>query len=138
MKSSNVSVMEIDCNLKRLYFINHSTPNPWHYIFIGLYSLVTLSGFIFNTILLIALKLVHSKKHRRGLPLSLENIRIAIHPRSSEIRRDALISQLAILDLFLCISMPFTAVDVLTKFWPFGFNTELLCKITKVFPTTIV
>ena len=138
MKSSNVSVMEIDCHLKRLYYINHSTPNPWHYIFIGLYSLVTLSGFIGNTILLIALKLVHSKKRRRGLPLSLENIRVAIHPRPSEIRRDALISQLAILDLFLCVSMPFTAVDVLTKFWPFGSNTELLCKITKTFPTTIV
>ena len=138
MKPSNVSVTEIDCNLKRLYYLNHSTQNPWHYIFIGLYSLVTLSGFICNTILLMALKFIHSKERRRGLPLSLQNIRVAIHPRPSEIRRDALISQLAILDLFLCISMPFTAVDVLTKFWPFGSNTELLCKMTKAFPTTIV
>ena len=138
MKPSNVSVTEIDCNLKRLYYLNHSTQNPWHYIFIGLYSLVTLSGLICNTILLIALKFIHSKKRRRGLPLSLQNIRVAIHPRPSEIRRDALILQLAILDLFLCISMPFTAVDVLTKFWPLGSNTELLCKMTKAFPTTIV
>ena len=138
MKPSNISVTEIDCNLKRLYYLNHSTQNPWHYIFIGLYSLVTLSGFICNTILLMALKFIHSKERRKGLPLSLQNIRVAIHPRPSEIRRDALISQLAILDLFLCISMPFTAVDVLTKFWPFGSNTELLCKMTKAFPTTIV
>ena len=138
MKPSNISVAGIDCNLKRLYYLNHSTQNPWHYIFIGLYSLVTLSGFICNTILLMAIKFSHSKDRRRGLPLSLDNIRVAIHPRPSEIRRDALISQLAILDLFLCISMPFTAVDVLTKFWPFGSNTELLCKMTKAFPTTIV
>ena len=138
MKPSNVSAMEIDCNLKRLYSLNHSTQNPWHYIFIGLYALVTLSGFICNTILLIALQFVHSKKSRRGLPLSLQNIRLPIHPRPSEIRRDALISQLAILDLLLCISMPFTAVDGLTKFWPFGSDTELLCKMVKAFPTTIV
>ena len=138
MKPSNSSIMEIDCDLKRLYYLNHSTQNPWHYVFIGLYTLVTLSGFICNTILLAAIHLVHSKKRRRGLLLSLQNIRVAIHPRPSEIRRDTLITQLAILDLLLCISMPFTAVDGLTQFWPFGSDTVLLCKITKAFPTTIV
>ena len=46
--------------------------------------------------------------------------------------RNILIGTLATSDLLLCCTMPLTAIDVLTKSWPFGKNSVILCKIVKL------
>lgn len=38
----------------------------------------------------------------------------------------------------LCFTMTITAVDVLTKYWPFGSNTLFLCRAVKAFPCSAV
>ena len=45
--------------------------------------------------------------------------------------RNILIGTLATSDLLLCCTMPLTAIDVLTKSWPFGKDSVILCKIVK-------
>ena len=130
--------MEIDCDLKRLYYLNHSTHEPWHWIFVTFYTVFTASAFVCNAILLIAVNNFHSTKRWIGIPVLSQDGLIPINPRPSELRRDILISHLAILDLFLSLTMPISALDGLSKFWPFGANTEFLCKLTKAIPTTVV
>ena len=130
--------MEIDCDLKRLYYLNHSTHEPWHWIFVTFYTVFTASAFVCNAILLIAVNNFHSTKRWIGIPFLSQDGLIPINPRPSELRRDILISHLAILDLFLSLTMPISALDGLSKFWPFGPNTEFLCKLTKAIPTTVV
>ena len=131
-------VMEIDCDLKRLYYLNHSTHDPWHWIFVTFYTVFTASAFVSNAILLIAVNNFHSTKRWIGVPLLSHDGLVPINPRPSELRRDILISHLAILDLFLSLTIPISALDGLSKFWPFGANTEFLCKLTKAIPTTVV
>ena len=50
----------------------------------------------------------------------------------SEMRtaRNMFIATLAISDLTLCLfTVPMTLADILTKYWPFGINTGILCKV---------
>ena len=45
--------------------------------------------------------------------------------------RNTFIATLAIADLILCLfTVPVTLADILTKYWPFGSETYLLCKVT--------
>ena len=55
-----------------------------------------------------------------------------------EITRDRLSFHLAALDILLSFTMPLTAYDALSKFWPLGKNTELLCKAMKSSPSIVV
>ena len=137
-KYPSFKMMEIDCDLKKLYYLNHSTEKPWHWIFIILYSLVTISAFLSNITLLLALRALHTFKRRKETRLSSQSNILIRTPKPGELTRDLLISNLAILDIFLSLTMPFTAIDGLTKFWPFGTNTELLCRMTKGLPSIIV
>ena len=130
--------MEIDCDLKTLYHSNHSVHDPWYWLFIIFYTTLTLSSFLCNALLLIALYFFHKNKRWKESPIYFQNRRVPKHPRPGELTRDILISHLAILDLFLCFTMPFSALDGLSKFWPLGPNTEFLCKMTKAIPTTVV
>ena len=109
--------MAIDCDLMQLYFLNHSTHDPWHSIFIFLYSIVTLTAFTFNASVLSA---VFYRWQRSNNEIS-NNIKT----------RNLLIAHLCTFDILLALSMPMTAIDALTKFWPFGSNTLVMCKATK-------
>ena len=130
--------MTIDCDLKRLYQLNHSTHDPWHWIFIGFYVLFTSSSFLCNTLLLLALY-CHDKKRRLNKNrLTGQNYLSIRKPKPGELTRDLLISHLAILDLVLSCTMPLSALDGLSKFWPLGANTELLCRVTKSVPSFVV
>ena len=52
--------------------------------------------------------------------------------------RDNLIGYLATFDLLLSLTMPFTALDVLSKYWPLGRNTQLLARICRALPSIII
>jgi neuropeptide Y receptor len=44
--------------------------------------------------------------------------------------RNTFIATLAISDLTLCLfTVPATLADILTKYWPFGSETQILCKV---------
>ena len=53
--------------------------------------------------------------------------------------RNVFITMLAVSDIFLCIfSIPLTAMDVLAKFWPFGPEMGILCKLIGTIQTSCV
>ena len=116
--------MPVDCELMQLYFLNHSTHNPWHTIFLLLYTIVTVTAFTFNALVLAA---VLCRRHRLSNETS-NNMKT----------RNILIGHLCTLDILLAISMPMTAIDAMTKFWPFGSNTVILCKVTKSASAAVV
>ena len=138
-KTSNCALknltMQLDCNLMRLYHFNQSTDDPWHTIFISLYAFFTFASFTCNALLLLAL---YWHNHKRREMSSIPNTIRLRHLRSSEKTRDILIAHLATLDLLLSFTMPFTALDVLSKFWPLGPDTEILCRLAKSVPSTVV
>ena len=117
-------IMAIDCDLMRLYYLNHSTHEPWHSVFILLYTIVILTAFMFNSLVLYA---VYRRSQRPD------------HEASNNVRtRNTLIGHLCTLDVLLTFTMPWTAIDALTKFWPFGFETQIICKVTKSASAAVV
>ena len=52
--------------------------------------------------------------------------------------RNLLIFHLAVTDLALAATIPLSAVDALSKYWPWGDQTDWLCKISRTAPTTLV
>ena len=53
--------------------------------------------------------------------------------------RNVFITILAVSDILLCtFSIPLTASDVLTKFWPFGPEMGILCKLIGTIQTSCV
>ena len=130
--------MKIDCDIKLLYHLNQSTHNPWHWIFLTLYCLLTLSAFVSNSLLLVGLKCVRVSPCQKGNPLLCPINLLLRQPKPSELTRDMLIAYLAIFDLFLSLTIPLSALDGLSKFWPLGPSTELLCRITKASPSVAV
>ena len=129
--------MDIDCDLKRLYYFNRSLHDPWHSIFMGLYIILTITSLVSNLLLLIALYRFNNNRLRHQNRLSSQNL--LIRPlKPGEITRDRLVSHLAILDIFLSLTIPMTAFDGLSKFWPLGKNTQILCQVTKSSPSIVV
>ena len=129
--------MSVDCDLKRLYYINHSIEDPWFYIFIVIYVILILTSLSSNTSVIIALQRIGKRRSKK----QKESVRpnLLVRPlKVSEKTRDHLISFLALLDIFLSLTIPLTVLDGLSKYWPLGKNTELLCKITKSSPSVIV
>ena len=116
--------MPIDCDLMLLYYLNQSTHSPWHTIFMVLYTILILTAFIFNSLVFIAAcRRIQDVEHRIG------------NKRAS---RYILIAHLCAFDVMLTFTMPVTAVDALTKFWPFGSQTEILCKLSKSASAAVV
>ena len=109
--------MKIDCDLMKLYYLNHSTHEPWHSIFIVLYTILIITAFLLNSLVLYAV----FRRSQRPDNETHNNTRT----------RNILIGYLCTLDILLTFSMPWTAVDALTKFWPFGTETQLMCQVTK-------
>ena len=116
--------MQIDCDLMKLYYLNHSTHEPWHSLFIILYTILICTAFVFNSLVLCAVYR-KSLRHDHGFGNYSKT-------------RNILIGQLCTLDVLLAFTMPWTAVDALTKFWAFGFETEMLCKFTKSASAAVV
>ena len=116
--------MKIDCDLMLLYFLNHSTHEPWHSIFILLYTIVTVTAFTFNLLVLFAVL----RRRQRLNNATSNNMKT----------RNILIGHLCTFDVLLAISMPCTAIDALTKFWPFGINSQIMCKATKSASAVVV
>jgi hypothetical protein len=52
--------------------------------------------------------------------------------------RNLLIFNLAVTDLALAATIPFSASDALSKYWPLGPENNLLCKLSHSLPTTLV
>ena len=129
--------MDEDCELKRLYYINHSIDDPWFYIFIVIYVTLILTSLSSNTSVIVALQRI-GKRRAKNLQESLRDNLLVRPPKVSEQTKDLLISFLALFDMFLSLTIPLTSMDGLSKFWPLGKDTELLCKITKSSPSVAV
>ena len=72
---------------------------------------------------------------RQYFPIPVGNILVLVALfRSRDLKKSAryiLIGLLAFSDLLLSFTMPFTAIDVLTKYWPFGSDSNHLCRSVK-------
>ena len=119
--------MEIDCKLTRLFHLNQSTEQPWHSIYIGLYVCFTIASFTCNALLLLSLYLQSKTRRPRGTTNT-----------NTEKTRDILVAHLAAFDLLLSITMPFTALDALSKYWPLGPDTVIICRLVKSIPSVAV
>ena len=129
------SMVEIDPKLVRLFHLNHSTEEPWHTIYVCLYVSFTLASFTSNALLLLALYL-NNKKRRGGFTNSTRTL--IGQRRCSDNTRIFLVVHLAIFDLFISFTMPFTALDALSKYWPLGQETEIICRLVKSIPSIAV
>jgi neuropeptide Y receptor len=107
----------INEHLYSLYKQNRSLSQPWLTICILCYSILVNVAAMGNILVLVAMA------------------------RSRELRkyaRNVLIGLLATSDLLLSFTMPLTAIDALTKYWPFGKNTLSLCRTVKTTSTVAV
>ena len=127
--------MQIDCNLMRLYHLNQSTDEPWNTIYLTLYVVFTLACFVCNALLLLAVYRHNRKQQRVSSTPIHHSLR---HVRDADKTRDALIAHLATFNLLLSFILPFTALDVLSKFWPLGSDTQMVCRLVKSVPPILV
>ena len=125
---------ELVCQLKSLYAVNRSVSQPYYILFATLYVVISISAFLCNSFLLVSLHLYQKKKRRK----SRYRRRCSRRRYLSEKTRDHLIGYLAMFDLLLSLTMPFTSSDVLTSYWPFGPTTEVLAKFMRAAPTAVV
>ena len=137
---------DLFCGLKLSYGSNHNLLQPYHTIFSSLYCMTAFFACMCNLLLLISLRI-----HNKNKPIvgrSLRSITRWVSQRNSrrnsrrsnlsEKTRDSLIGYLATFDLLLGLTMPLTALDVLTKYWPLGPNTEIIARLTRAVPTALV
>ena len=134
-------IEEIIFELERIYTANRSVPRPYHILFFILYSVLSVLAFLSNLLLLVSLSR-HHKRSRDRTNVSNTNVCNRIHSirkrRTPDESRDLLIGYLATFDLLLSITMPLTALDVLSNYWPLGPNSELLAKLTRATPSAAV
>ena len=129
--------MDIDCDLKRLYFINHSIEDPWFYTFILIYVLLIVLSLTSNMSVIIALQRIGKRRNKKQKKLLRESF--LVRPlKPSEKTKVLFITLLASVDIILSLTIPFTTMDGLSKFWPVGKDTEILCKLTKSLPSVTV
>ena len=130
------------CRLRSFYYLNHSVSQPYHTIFVILFSAISVISLLCNLLLLISLHTQH--KHRLDTNRRLSrltrhvNRHIRRRPKLCEKIRDSLIGYLAALYFLLSITMPLTAFDDLTNYWPLGISTEVLARLIRAVPTAIV
>ena len=140
MANLNISAINrAHCTLMSEYSVNHSISQPWHTVFAILYAIVASTAFFCNLILIIALYMDNKKPPRINETIySYSQTGNSTTSTLSEKTRNHLIGCLATLDLLLSITMPFTALDMLTKYWPLGIHTEVLAKLIRAVPAVIV
>ncbi len=101
---------EVNEYLRALYEQNRNLPQPWYSLCITFYAILVAIAVLGNSLVLVSMA------------------------RSKELRKSArniLIGLLATSDLLLSCTMPLTAIDALTKYWPFGKDTLTLCRTVK-------
>ncbi|XP_059082512.1 neuropeptide F receptor-like [Tigriopus californicus] len=103
-------------DLLYMYDLNRALHQPWYAISALSYAILILLTFLGNALVIWTVV-------RRKYMWTARNI---------------FILNLAVSDIFLCFTMTITAVDVLTKYWPFGSNTLFLCRAVKAFPCSAV
>ena len=134
-------VEKVIAELTRIYNVNRSVPRPYYILFFIFYFVLSVLAFLSNLLLLISLRR-HNKKSRFCRKISITNAFRRPHcirkQKAPDKSRDLLIGYLATLDLLLSITMPFTALDVLSNYWPLGPNSEIFAKLTRATPTFIV
>lgn len=108
--NSNASDQVVDEVLLSLYRLNRSVRQPWYTCCVILYSLLIGMAFAGNSLVLYVV--IRSRELRKSA-------------------RHVLIGTLAASDLLLCVTMPLTAIDALTKYWPFNSDAEILCKTVR-------
>ena len=135
-------MINVICKLKTLYAVNRSVSQPYYAIFFILYVGISVFAFMCNSLLLISLFHYNKKKksgfkrksQKKGRPFRKPSRR----QLKSEKTRDYLIGYLATFDLLLSLTMPFTAIDVLTNYWPLGPNSEIIVQLMRAAPTAFV
>lgn len=135
-------MINVICKLKTLYAVNRSVSQPYYAIFSILYVAISVFAFLCNSLLLVSLfhytkkkkSGFKSKSQRKGRPFRKPSRR----QFKSEKTRDNLIGYLATFDLLLSLTMPFTAIDVLTNYWPLGPNSEIIVQLMRAAPTAFV
>ena len=111
--------MDIDCDLKRLYFINHSIDDPWFNTFIVIYVILILLSLSANTSVILALQRIGKRRTKKQKESLRENF--LVRPlKLSEKTKDLFIILLASVDIVLSLTIPLTAMDGLSKCWPLG------------------
>ena len=107
---------------------NHSTPEPWHSIFIAGYAVLFLIAMPCNWIALVA-------GHRR-----YKKCRSEQGPRRrSDLTRCILVIYLAVLGIILVLTIPLTAIHTLTIYSPLAHpNTDWMCGYTKFLPAMVI
>ena len=108
-KMSENGTEEVDKHLQDLFELNRTLSQPWYSVCILAYAILVVFAVSGNCLVLVALA------------------------RSRELRKSArniLIGLLATSDLLLSCTMPLTAIDVLTRYWPLA-NSENLCRMVK-------
>ena len=134
-------LQEVICVIKSVYGLNQNLPQPYHTIFSTLYYAICIFAFVCNSLLLVSLYCHNKNRHviqrLQSTTSVIQHHRIR-KPHMSEKTRDHLIGVLASLDLILTLTMPFTALDVLTKYWPLGPNTEFIIRLTRAVPSSLI
>lgn len=103
----------IDIELFEKYYHNRAVSSATYWSLIVAYSLLIVAGSIGNLLVILAV----------------------VNNKSMKTARNIFIATLAVADSTLCLlTMPMTLLGVLTKYWPFGTHTWLLCKIVRTSP----
>ena len=107
---------------------NHSTPEPWHSVFITGYTFLFLLAMPCNLIVIVA-------GYRRYKKCKIDQC----SRRRTELTRCILVIYLAILDILLCLTIPLTAISTLTVHWPLTHpSTDWMCRYTKFVPAMVI
>ena len=120
MSNNNQTAENID-DLISLYVENKSVYEPWYTIFIVTYAILGSLALILNV--LIAMSVVRSIRNNND---------------NSHLAKDYLIFVLITCDIAFLLTMSFTAIDGLTKYWPLGTGTDLICQVVKSAPSVPV
>ena len=125
------------CKIKSIYGPNQSISSLWYKIFLSFYIIVGIFAFVCNSMVLLSLHQHYKKPKRydRGASRFRSYQIRAKKSKTCEKTRDNLIAYLASFDLLLCLTMPFTALDVLSEYWTFGRNTQFLARLCRSLPT---
>ena len=106
------------CKIKSIYGPNQSISSLWYKIFLSFYIIVGIFAFVCNSMVLLSLYQHYKKPKRydRGASRFRSHQKRAKKSKTCEKTRDNLIAYLASFDLLLCLTMPFTALDVLSQY----------------------
>ena len=120
--------------LYKKYDNNQAVSDEAYWILIVAYSILIVLGCIGNLGVIIAVAGNKSKSSQNLFGISHTNF-IAFSLSEMKTARNIFIATLAVADSTLCVlTMPMTLLGVLTKYWPFGTETEVLCTIVRTWP----